>query len=344
MPFGHNNGGWYRPLNPNEHIYTEGYGFSTRPPIIIERGLIAKCSAAVVLCLVAHMFLSSFLTEFFIDCFFTLLPMNYYPLLSDAVTQLAQILAYALSLTIPFLIYSMYIKIPLSAALPFRPVSAGLLLGTTFASLAVSLVALYASDITRYLFWFLGISFYEPLTVLPSDILGTVLYIINMTILPAIFEEFAFRGIFMQSFRRFGDSFALLTSSILFALVHISPISMPHAFIMGLVIGYFVLFTGSLHTGMIIHFVYNLLAVVISQLYLLEPSLGNMLFHIIQASFAVSGLIAMVWLTKNYQNMFALKNSSTINRSGQKLRCFFLTVPFFLFMITILIQAGGFLL
>ena len=70
MPFGHTNGGWYQPLNPNEHIYTQGYGFSTRTPILIERHLISKCSAAVVLCLVAHMFLSSFLTEFFINCFF----------------------------------------------------------------------------------------------------------------------------------------------------------------------------------------------------------------------------------------------------------------------------------
>ncbi len=344
MPFGHQNGGWYQPLNPNEHIYTEGYGFSTRPPILIERQLITRCSAAVVLCLVAHMFLSSFLTGFFIDCFFSLLPMNYYPLLSDAVTQLAQILAYALSLTVPFLLYSMYIKIPLSAALPMRPVSAGLIISTTLASLAVSLVALYASDFTRFVYNFFNIRFYEPAAVLPADILGTILYIINMTILPAVFEEFAFRGIFMQSFRRFGDSFALLVSSILFSLVHISPISMPHAFIMGLVIGYFVLFTGSLHTGMVIHFIYNLLAIIISQLYLLEPTLGNMLFHIIQAGFAVSGLIATVWLTKNYQNMFALKNSNTINRSGQKLRCFFLTLPFFLFMITILIQAGGYLL
>ena len=344
MPFGHHNGGWYQPLNPNEHVYTEGYGFSTRPPILIERQLITRCSAAVVLCLVAHMFLSSFLTQFFIDCFFTLLPMNYYPLLSDAVTQLAQIIAYALSLTIPFLLYSMYIKIPLAAAMPIKQVSVGLIVGTTFASMAVSLVALYASDITRYLFYFFGISFYEPLTVLPSDILGTILYIINMTVLPAVFEEFAFRGILMQSFRRFGDGFALICSSILFALVHISPISMPHAFIMGLVIGYFVLFTGSLHTGMIIHFVYNLLSIIISQLYLLEPTLANILFHIIQASFAISGLIAMIWLAKSYQNMFALKSSNTINRSDQKLRCFFLTVPFFLFMITIVVQAGGFLL
>jgi len=344
MPFGHQNGGWYQPLNPNEHTYTQGYGFSPRPPILIERRLISQCSAATVLCLVAHMFLSSFFTDFFIDCFFSLLPMNYYPLLSDAVTQLAQILAYALSLTIPFLIYSMYIKIPLSAALPFRSVPISLSTATVFASLGVSLVALYAADFARYIYGFFGLYFYEPQNVLPSDIPGTILYIINMTLLPAFLEEFAFRGILMQSFRRFGDSFALLVSSILFSLVHISPISMPHAFIMGLVIGYFVLFTGSLHTGMVIHFVYNLLAVIISQLYLLEPPFDVMLFHIIQAAFAISGIIAMIWLSKSYQNMFSLKNSSTINRSNQKLRCFFLNLPFFLFMITILIQIGGFLL
>ena len=344
MPFGYHNNGWYQPLNPNEHFYTEGYGFSTRPPILIERNLIAKCSAATVLCLVAHMFLSSFFTDFFIDSFFSLLPMYYYPLLSDAVTQLAQILAYLLALTIPFFIYAMYIKIPLAAAIPIRHVSAGLITATVFASLAVSLLALYASDIVYIIFSCFNVFFYEPQTVLPSDILGTILYVINMTVLPAIFEEIAFRGVLMQSFRRFGDSFALLCSSILFALVHISPVSVPHAFIMGLVIGYFVLFTGSVHTGMIIHFVYNLLAVIISQLYLLEDRLGNMLFHGIQATFAISGLIAMIWLAKNYQNLFALKNSNTINRSNQKLRSFFFTLPFFLFVITILLQVGDYVI
>ena len=47
---------------------------------------------------------------------------------------------------------------------------------------------------------------------------------------------------------------------------------------------------------------------------------------------------------KNYQNMFSLKRSSTINPWGEKMRCFFGTVPFLLFTITIVVQAVTYLL
>ena len=80
-----------------------------------------------------------------------------------------------------------------------------------------------------------------------------ILYIINGVVLPAFIEEIVFRGAIMQSLRRFGDGFALLVSSVLFAVVHGNFVQAPYAFLMGLVIGYFVLRTGSLWAGIFIH-------------------------------------------------------------------------------------------
>ena len=40
------NGRWYEPVNPNEHSYTPGYGFSTRPPFLVEQRRILGYSSA----------------------------------------------------------------------------------------------------------------------------------------------------------------------------------------------------------------------------------------------------------------------------------------------------------
>lgn len=344
MSFDPHYGGWYRPINPNEHTYTEGYGFDPRPPFAIERNLIVRCSAAAVVCLLCSMILYSALDMMICQTLYQIFPHDIFPQLIDTISYFSQIFSYSLSMLIPFLLYAMFIKIPLWAAVPMKGVSPALITASVLSSLAVSVVGLFASDMVYFLFSSINVYFYDPITVLPNGIIATILYVINMTAVPAIFEEFAFRGVFMQSFRRFGDSFALITSSVLFALVHISPLSVPHAFLMGLVIGYFVLFTGSVHTGMIIHFIYNLLSLIISQLGVFDHNIGNLLFLVINTVFITVGLIAMIWLMKSYQNMFSLKNSNTVNRSGQKLRFFFCNIGFFLFMVIILFQAGAYLL
>lgn len=336
-------GGWYRPINPNEHIYIAGYGFSPKPPFLMEQKLIARCSAATSLCLIGFFFLSSFLTQLCNQLLDRLTPAPLYAVIAEPVRQFSMLFGSLGALTVPFVLYAAHTHIPYESALPLRRVPGKLVGVAVMMALSVSVIGIYASEAIRYLFSALGIYFYEPILVLPTDWASGIFYVLNLTVVPAVFEEMAFRGILMQSLRRFGDSFALLTSAILFALVHVSPLSMPNAFLMGLVIGYFVLFTGSLHTGMIIHLVHNLFSLLISQLGWLDHGIANIIFLSIQAVYMILGVIAVVLLLRGHDNMFALKHSSTINRSSQKLRCFFCTVPFVALLILIFLQAGAYL-
>lgn len=335
--------GWYKPVHPNEHIYTPGYGFSPKPPFLIEQKLIQRCSAATSACLIGFLFFSSLLTQICNQVFNSFLPVFIYPMLSEPIKQFSMLIGSIGALTIPFIFYALHTQIPWQNALPLRKVPVKLVMASVMVSLSISVIGIYASDAFSYLFSLLGIYFYVPILILPTDIVSTIFYVLNLTIIPALLEEFAFRGILMQSLRRFGDSFALVVSAILFSLVHVSPLSKPNAFVMGLAIGYFVLFTGSVHTGIIIHLVHNVLTLLISQLGHLDHSIANIIFLSIQFFYLVFGTIAIIWLMRNYENMFALKNSATINRSNQKLRCFFCTLPFFLFLVVVFLQAGAFL-
>ena len=68
----------------------------------------------------------------------------------------------------------------------------------------------------------------------------------------------------MQPLRRYGDAFAVAASSVIFALMHGNLIQAPFALIAGVGLGYFVISTGSIWTGVVIHFLNNLFSVVIS--------------------------------------------------------------------------------
>lgn len=110
----------------------------------------------------------------------------------------------------------------------------------------------------------------EPLlNLFPSDGYESVTNSIGLggwavlsTVLAApVLEEVLFRGLIFESCKeRFGDGVAILTSSLLFAIVHVVPIQMVNAFVVGLILGYIYLKTGSLLSVIILHAINNAIA------------------------------------------------------------------------------------
>ena len=102
----------------------------------------------------------------------------------------------------------------------------------------------------------------SPEYTVPQTIEGRILYAVSVAVVPALVEEFAIRGAVMQPLRRYGDKFAILASSIFFAILHGNLIQAPFALIAGVAIGYAVCITNSLWTGILIHFANNLYSVI----------------------------------------------------------------------------------
>ena len=86
---------------------------------------------------------------------------------------------------------------------------------------------------------------------------GILIFYIGIAVVPALVEEMAFRGIILTALRRFGDGFAIICTAILFGLMHCNLQQIPFAILAGLFIGYAVVITNSLWTGIIIHFLNN---------------------------------------------------------------------------------------
>lgn len=89
-----------------------------------------------------------------------------------------------------------------------------------------------------------------------------LLAILIMALLPAIYEELMFRGVVLHGLRsRFSDWGAILLSGLMFALMHGNLQQLIYPFILGAIMGWIVLRTGSLVSSIIVHFVNNFLVV-----------------------------------------------------------------------------------
>lgn len=107
----------------------------------------------------------------------------------------------------------------------------------------------------------------------------------------------------MQNLRKYGDAFAIIASAFVFGLFHGNAVQMPFAFLCGLIIGYAVVATESLWTGIIIHGLINAMSAISSALiYYFDEYVSNTFFYIGSVVGIAVGIIALLIYSTRYKN------------------------------------------
>lgn len=89
--------------------------------------------------------------------------------------------------------------------------------------------------------------------------------IVIIGFLPAICEEIFYRGYVLRGLERKGNKkYALLISSLLFAVMHGNFQQMTYAFALGILLGFVVLKTDSLLSSIVMHATFNIISVILS--------------------------------------------------------------------------------
>ena len=174
-----------------------------------------------------------------------------------AVLQLANQVLSALMFTLPFLIILSGCGYKLHEIVSFGKPKTEFLLPLILISIGFCSFANIAGSVIVSVLAEFGIYVPDPMPEEPRGIFGMAVTFIGTTIVPPIVEEFAMRGLVMGSLRKHGDGFAIIASALLFGLVHGNLMQIPFAFIVGLALGFAVVKTGSIWTGVIIHAVNN---------------------------------------------------------------------------------------
>lgn len=151
----------------------------------------------------------------------------------------------------------------------------------------------------------------------PTSALGITVYIIRSTLFPAVVEEYAMRGVVMNSLRRYGDMFAIVMSAMMFGLMHGNLVQAPFAFLAGLVLGYVTIKTGTLWTGIAIHFLNNSLSIVYSLLYDNGYEKAGELLSVLGTWIGAGiGAVCLVILIVRKKFTRPAKNSSVLSTGG----------------------------
>ena len=91
--------------------------------------------------------------------------------------------------------------------------------------------------------------------------------VLVIAVVPAVCEELAFRGFILSGFRHLGHKWrAIVFSALLFGLTHGILQQSLIACLLGVVLGYLAVQTGSILPGMVFHVVHNTLAVANSRI------------------------------------------------------------------------------
>lgn len=149
-----------------------------------------------------------------------------------------------------------------------------------------------------------GLGIYSDYSALqdPSSTLDIVMIFIGSAIIPPFIEEFALRGVLMQGLRKYGNAFAIVVSAFVFGIFHGNAVQIPFAFLCGLVIGYAVIATESLWTGIIIHALMNAMSGVSSALiYYFDEYVSNTFFYIGSVAGIIFGILALIIYLTRYK-------------------------------------------
>lgn len=173
-----------------------------------------------------------------------------------------------------------------------------------------------ANLITSYFTVFASAFGIESFTMKTMDALAAenpapaFLQILGYTVFPALFEEFAYRGVVLQSLRRYGDWFAIFMSALLFGLLHGNIVQIPFAFMVGILLGWCTVVSGTMWVGIAIHFGNNLLS---SLQTILQTACGEAAAYAATAAMMVClfvlGIICFIIYKKHNKNIFRLRPS-----------------------------------
>lgn len=94
---------------------------------------------------------------------------------------------------------------------------------------------------------------------LSTEMAGNSLFInlILMAVLPAISEEFVFRGVLFHTYRKSSVLYGAIISGIIFGLMHMNFNQFSYAFVIGIAFAMILEATGSIYATMIAHFIIN---------------------------------------------------------------------------------------
>ena len=239
---------------------------------------------------------------------------------ADIAAGLLEAATYLLAFMLPVAFYA--IITPRSM---HRPMNLGVSLPTC--TWAIILFALAANTAASYLNYYFVSSLGIPAVSAgegTTDAVGIILSFINVALVPAICEEFLFRGCILSALLPYGKSTAVIGSALLFALMHNNIWQFFYTCIAGIILGAVYVATGSIWAGTFIHLFNNFSSVLMAALGgRTNEAAAAVISGIYDAVLLAAGLAAGVWLILHEKKPEIGENERSDAAAPESFRGFF---------------------
>ena len=212
-----------------------------------------------------------------------------------------------------------------------------------FLSVLGCLASMYVTGYIQMFFEGFGFSFSSGDEPQVNSVTDLIALFIGTALIPPLVEEFAMRNVVMQPLRKYGNLFAIISSALVFGIFHGTPSQIPFAILCGLFLGYAVIATDSIWTGVIIHAIVNgLSCCYYAVFYFTDEETADTIYGFICITLAVIGFIGLLTYISKYKpefNRIISKNGLEEYTLKQKISKFVFAPAMLIAIIVFLIQA-----
>lgn len=226
--------------------------------------------------------------------------------LSPLMYYLIECVAYIVGIGLPFILMMKHCDPPAEGLLRFERVSPGGAVCCILFGIGACMAANYPANVVSIFLESIGLNGTVDSGV-PStpDISANIFYVIGIAVIPPLVEELGFRGVILGSLRKYGDTFAVVVSALIFGIFHGNLVQIPFAFCVGLALGYVMVRTNNLMLCVIIHALNNGISVLFE---LVEPYIPEQTYEILNVvlfyGLMLLGVVAVVILLTRYKKQF----------------------------------------
>lgn len=252
---------------------------------------------------------------------------------NPAIMQVLQVCLSILMFTVPFIIMFRANGMRISDLVPLEKPRRGNRAAMYFIGVAFCAFANIATSMASQFFQFFGIEYNVDFGETPKGFFGFLLCLFATVVVPALVEEFAFRGLILGLLRKYGDGFAVLVSSFLFGFMHGNFEQMPFAFLVGIALGFIAVKTNSLLLAMAVHATNNFVSVIFDFMPSSIPQTAqNIIYSVFLFICLTLGILALA-LSENSGEMFKFRKTEVESVPKQRFKWFFTSPVIIIFIV-----------
>ena len=326
-----------------EHTYVDGEGYSQRTAEAAEKKALVKClgllGATMLIMLFIDAIISLILYRAVNDSAVIAIHYSELDKQNDFFTPLVATVfgaAVVLKNLIGLWIFVHFTKIPLKVAIP-SPKGAKISKSGIYLILVIMVMGKVGNYILSVIFdWINMDCVYDLVFYNPDSILADAIFVFFNCILVSIVSEFLFRGAILQTFRQFGDTFALMVSVIAFSLTYYDISSMGYATLFSAVLSLYTIKTGSVKTSILMRIVSSIASYSITCVVLDNYRNGRIVISIIYAFILTVAAFVFARLMCNGKLSFKVQDDPSELSNGAKLRLFFTNTSLTIWLVAVL--------